>query len=263
MARSALVLRIVAVGVVLASLAGCNGKALWLGRISPAADAGAEAATDSVPVDILADGLTGDAIADGGGICLRGQVNANEVLWIGDSWILNPGNQRTRLRDLARAAGAIGTNEDYASAAAAGAYMADVAKQYDDRVGGTTEIKVLLMDGGTFDTIMRGASEAIVTGVVGTFKDHLGKVYDDGTVQHVVYFLCPELANITGVAILRPLLKEACALSKVPCHFLDLQEVWVGHPEYTAAGDFFPSEAGANALAEEIWRIMQQNCVAQ
>ena len=254
MSRSAPLVHIAAIAVFLATLTGCGGKSLWLGKL-PAPDDGGRA-------EIGGDGIPPDAIPDGAD-CVRGQVKANEVLWIGDSWILNPGNQRTRLRDLARVAETIGPNEDYVSAAAAGAYMSNIAKQYDDREAGAIKVKVLLMDGGTWDTIMSGASDAIVSGVVSTFERHLAKVYDDGTVQHIVYFLCPELANITGVAALRPPLQEACALSKVPCHFLDLQDLWVNHPEYTASGDFFPSEAGASALAEKIWRTMQDNCIAQ
>jgi hypothetical protein len=242
------------IALFLATLTGCDGKSLWLGRL-PAADDGGRA-------EVGGDGVLPDAIPDGAN-CVRGQVKANEVLWIGDSWILNPGNQRTRLRDLARTAGAIGPNEDYVSAAAPGAYMADIAKQYADREVGATKVKVLVMDGGTWDTIMSGDSDAVISGVVSTFERHLAKVHDDGTVQHIVYFLCPELANITGVTALHPSLQEVCAVSRVPCHFLDLQQVWDGHPEYTASGDFFPSEAGANALAQAIWRVMQDNCIAQ
>ena len=255
MSRSAPVVHIAATAVFLATLTGCGGKSLWLGTL-PSVDDGGRA-------EIGGDGIPSDAIADGAN-CVRGQVKANEVLWIGDSWILVPTpTLDTRVRDLARTAGAIGPNEDYVSAAAAGAYMADIAKQYDDREVGATKVKVLLMDGGTWDTIMRGDSDAVISGVVSTFERHLAKVHDDGTVQHVVYFLCPELANITGVTVLRPSLQEACAASKVPCHFLNLQQVWDGHPEYTAGGDFFPSEAGANALAQAIWRTMQDNCIAQ
>ncbi len=30
-------------------------------------------------------------------------------------------------------------------------------------------------------------------------------------------------------------MEQACADSTVPCHFLDLQPLWTGHPEYTAS----------------------------
>jgi hypothetical protein len=236
-----------------ATLTGCDGRSVWLGDLPVADDAGRAEIGGNAP----------DAAPDGTG-CVRGQVKANEVLWIGDSWILVPSpTLDTRVRDLARRAGAIGPSEGYVSAAAAGAYMSDIARQYDNRQAGAIRVKVLLMDGGTWDTIMDGDSDVVISRVVSTFERHLAKVYDDGTVGHIVYFLCPPLANITGVAALRSPLQAACALSKVPCHFLDLQQVWADHPEYTASGDFFPSETGANVLAEEIWRIMQDNCIAQ
>ena len=48
----------------------------------------------------------------------RKEVSASEVLWIGDSWVLVPGSQVTRVRDLARATGAIGPSDDYVNAGA-------------------------------------------------------------------------------------------------------------------------------------------------
>ena len=47
----------------------------------------------------------------------------------------------------------------------------------------------------------------------------------------------------------------------MPCHFLDLQPLWAGHPEYSSS--IQSSEAGAKVIANAIWVIMQQNCIAQ
>jgi hypothetical protein len=88
-------------------------------------------------------------------------------------------------------------------------------------------------------------------------------VAGDGTVEHVIYFLPAELASIPGVAALRPLLQQACAGSAVPCHFLDLQPLWAGHPDYTASDGLLPSDSGGQAIAEAIWAIMQGSCIAQ
>jgi hypothetical protein len=73
----------------------------------------------------------------------------------------------------------------------------------------------------------------------------------------------PELPTIPGVATMRPLFEQACAESVVPCHFLDLQPLWLGHPEYTAPDGIQSSEAGARVIADSIWAIMQDNCIAQ
>jgi hypothetical protein len=224
----------------LAALAGCDGKVIHLG----------------------------DGRLDGGA-CPHAQVSGDGVLWIGDSWILVPGGQHTRVRDLAGAAGALGPNDDYVIAAVAASYMTMIASQYDAREAGATKVKVLIMDGGTWDTIQANNSggAAAVPGAAASAANALtqllGKVAGDGSVQHVIYFLPPEIETIPGVAALRPLAAQACAQSAVPCHFLDLDSLWTGHPEYTGAGAFLPSDAGAMVLGDAIWAVMQQNCVAQ
>jgi hypothetical protein len=166
---------------------------------------------------------------------------------------------------LAFAAGAIGPNDDYSIGAAPAAYMTDIANQYSTREASATKVKVLIMDGGTWDTIQTNGADSTVTSVVNTFSQLLATVARDGTVEHIIYFLCPELANIPGVAALRPPLKQACAQSKVACDFIDLQTYWAGHPEYTVTSGSIPapSQAGGTIIADKIWAIMQQSCIAQ
>jgi hypothetical protein len=198
-----------------------------------------------------------------GGNCPHAQVNANQVLWIGDSWVLIPGSQHMRVRDSARAAEAIGPDDDYVMGAVAAADMDAIANQYASQEAGATKVKVLIMDGGTWDTIVANGSAASVASAASSFSRFLGTVASDATVEHIVYFLMPELVTIPGVAALRPLLQPACAQSVVPCHFIDLQPIWVGHPEYTANEGTFASDEGAGVLAGAIWATMQQNCIAQ
>jgi len=125
------------------------------------------------------------------------------------------------------------------------------------------------MDGGTWDPIdaqISGGSAAVPAAIdssIRTFQQFLAKVAGDGTVEHIVYFLVPELASVPGVASMRPRLQQACSESSVPCHFIDLQPSWQGHPEYTAADGIQSSEAGALVIADLIWQRMQENCIAQ
>jgi hypothetical protein len=204
---------------------------------------------------------------DGSGACSPEPVRAGEVLWIGDTWIQIPGTQHTRVRDLARAAGALGPNEDYVNRAAPATNMAAVAKQYETQESGATKVKVLLMDGGTWDPIaarmMNAPIEPAIDNAIDEFQQLLARTASDGTVTHIVYFLVPELPTVPGVAAMRPRLQQACSDSPVPCHFLDLQPLWLGHPEYTAADGIQASEAGARVIADSIWTIMQANCIAQ
>lgn len=198
--------------------------------------------------------------------CSSEPVRAEEVLWIGDTWIQIPGTQHTRVRDLARAAGAIGPNEDYANEAAPYTDMAAISQQYRTRQSGTP-VKVILMNGGTWDPIAAQAKgdpiAPAIDNAILTFQAFLADVASDGTVEHIVYFLNPELPTIPGVATMRPRLQQACADSSVPCHFLDLQPLWQGHPEYTAPDGIQASDAGARVIADSIWSIMQSNCIAQ
>lgn len=238
-----------------AALPGCGGKRIRLGDASTSSDGGATSGAGG------SDGAAGD------GACSAGPVLASEVLWIGDSWIQIPGTQHTRVRDLARESGAIGASEDFANEAAAATDMAAIADQYRARQSGATKVKVLLMDGGTWDPIAAQARGEPVgpamNQAISTFETFLSEVASDGTVEHIVYFLVPELSTIPGVATMRPGLQAACANSAVLCHFLDLQPLWVGHPEYTAVDGIQASEAGARVIADSIWGIMQDNCIAQ
>ncbi len=205
-------------------------------------------------------GTTGDADA---AACQRGQVKGSEVVWIGDTWVTIPGTQHRRVRDYAREAGAIGTSDEYVILAEAAADMATIARQYETRQAGATKVKVLIMDGGTWETINArpGSLDAVIANVVATFGNLLAEVAAGGSVEHVIYFLCPDLPGIPGVATLRPLLQQACADSDVPCHFLDLDRLW--RPEYTAATGYQANEAGAIVIADALWELMQDNCIAQ
>jgi hypothetical protein len=177
------------------------------------------------------------------------------------------------VRVLARTAGAIGPSDDYTIDAVAAAPMivpstnggpAPIPTQYTSQEASATKVKVLIMDGGTWDTITNNSSTT-VTGVAASFQQLLSTVASDGTVTDVIYYLMPELSgNIPGVAALRPLLEQLCTQSAVPCHFLDLQPLWTDPSAYNTAGSPpVPTSSGATVIADAIWSIMQTNCIAQ
>jgi hypothetical protein len=185
-----------------------------------------------------------------GGPCATGTTSAAEVLWIGDGWVTIPGSQITRLQELSGAT--------YVNAAASGASMSAIVAQYAAQEAGTAKPKVLLMDGGTIDTF--GGADP--TKVADMFSQFLTKVASDGSVKKIVYFIPPQLTTIAGVKELNPLVMMACALSAVPCYFLDLDPIWMDSYTDMNTG-YLPNEAGGRALAEAIWMLMQQNCIAQ
>jgi hypothetical protein len=203
-----------------------------------------------------------------GGECPHGQVLQDELLWIGDSWVESPDTQRWYIRDRERELGNLGASEDYESRAAAAASMKAVAKQYADREAEPSrpKLKVLLMDGATWDPLdaqTRGTSiDDAATAAIADFRQFLADVATDGTVEHIVYFLVPPLAPIPKVEDMQPDLEAACNESEVPCHFLYLKEAWTGHPEFTQMA-LQASPAGGTKIGEEIWKIMQAECIAQ
>lgn len=278
--------RVSRLAVALLLLAGCSGESVRLGDVDDAGGAGGAApgVEGGAPAGggSQAEGTGGISAAGGsasgsggsagnaaGGsagaaeACVRGSTEANEVLWIGDSWVDYPGTQLTRLRELAQLAGTIAESESYATRAVAAASIAAVVEQYEAQQASGPPVKVLLMNGGTWDTIEAQGDDASVARVLVTFTEFLSKVASDGTVEHIVYFLQPELPSIPGVGKLRPLLSDACGASAVPCHFLDLDPIWQDHPEYTGPSQIQASEAGGAAIAEAIWDIMQEHCIAQ
>jgi hypothetical protein len=218
-------------------------------------------------------GSSGDAGVGGGtNTCASGQILASDVVWIGDSWVTIPGTQHTRVTELARQAGKLGAGEDYSfDLPQAAADMAAIAEQYETGQARATKIKVLLMNGGTWDPIAANLTGASVSAAIDTaisnFRALLGKIASDGTVEHIVYFLQPELPTIPGVAVMRPQLQQACEESVVPCHFLDLEPLWQqrsdDEPSYTADDGIQASIKGGTVIGEAIWKIMQAECIAQ
>jgi len=262
--------RVTSSALVLAVFASCGGERIRLGdgtmggahatNAGGAANHGGNGSTNGGFAGQLVGGTAGAS-------CERGGTAANAVLWIGDSWVTIPGIQHTLVRDLARASGAIGPNDDYVIRAVPASTIDAITNQYTTYQAGTAKVGILIMDGGTWDTLTDDGSAASVTKAVDGFTQLLAIVASDGTVEHVIYYLPPELPTIHGVAALRPQLQRACADSSVrgvPCHFLDLQPLWVSNSDkYTAVDGIQASEAGATRIAEEIWGIMQENCIAQ
>lgn len=253
--------------------ASCGGEKIRLGDATGgsgavAGNAGAASGAASLGGAGAGAGGSNGGINAGGGsagsapTCRHGSVQANEVLWIGDSWVTIPGTQYNRVEELARAVDAIGPSDEYVVLAAAAAGIDAIVNQYKLRQAGATKVRILIMDGGTWDTLNAGGSAASVNLVVNTFKQFLATIASDGTVEHIIYYLVPELPTVAGVAELRPKIFQACAESTVPCHFIDLQQSWA--PEYTdPTNGIQASEAGARKIADLVWQTMQDNCIAQ
>jgi hypothetical protein len=217
----------------------------------------------------------GDTMDGGANTCERGQVPANQVLLIGDSFFAASHQITAYLEGMARNAGAVSVGERYRdrstllsnALALAGTGIAD---QYASGVS-EAEVRVVIMNGGGADALLgscdsANASCAVITAAAAAAQALFVKMAADG-VEHVVYTFYPDPGDGTVKArldALRPLIQSACENAPLPCHWLDLRTVFAGHyAEYIQADQLNPSDAGARASAEAIWGLMQQYCAAQ
>jgi hypothetical protein len=214
---------------------------------------------------------TGGVNGTGGStVCPHQQVAASEVLWIGDSWLQMPNGPSAVpavVRDLARGSETIGPTEAYADRSMSGQGIATIVSQYTRAPQG---FKVLLMDGGGLD-LQRGTqtdagTNSAIDTVNSKFQELLGKAAVGG-VQHIVFFLIPEVPGVPGIGpaltVLRPLLQQSCAASQVPCHFLDLQPLFAGRMSSLLSDLANPNADGAAIVGQAIWKLMEDDCIAQ
>ena len=86
----------------------------------------------------------------------------------------------------------------------------------------------------------------------------------DGLQKIIISTRPPDIFGRTGaltIDALRQGMQTACAASVVPCYFLDLELTW--EDNYYDFPPVNPNYTGAAHIADEIWSIMQENCIAQ
>jgi hypothetical protein len=214
------------------------------------------------------------------GMCVKGQVKASEVVFIGTS-VIAAGTTPQETAALARTAGTIGASESYRSYAQVGAELIPT--------GGTTiqtipsqfmtaasagAVKVVLMEGGINDlewggACAKGADDAACMQLVVTVQT-LFKTMKDAGVKEVVYFFYPDPSGSMGAALvdaantLRPKMKAACdGSTDVHCVWVDLRDSWKDHYAMYTSDGIHPTAAGSKATAQAVWDAMVKNCVAQ
>jgi lysophospholipase L1-like esterase len=201
--------------------------------------------------------------------CPHAVVKANEVLFIGDSFLALSRAIPRNIQAHARAIGAIGPNESYRDASVSGAVISQIAQSYSTEQA-RSPVKVVIMDGIGNDMLRAGCAPsdscAAIANAVNTTKSLFAKMASDGTVQDVVwmwYPLVPNNANLNALEqFIEPKIKALCDASTVKCHWVPLASVWAGHSDYSSDG-LHPTEAGAKATADAVWAKMQADCVAQ
>jgi hypothetical protein len=206
--------------------------------------------------------------------CTKGEVKADEVVFIGESFIAQSGAIPRLTTQLARQAGTIGMSESYRSFAVSGTQLTtgDIPGQFT-RAKAAGPVKVVLMDGAGNDLLFgtdrcMGSYDARCKEVVDVVQKLFMQMKTDG-VKDVVYFFYPDPMGIgaqikPAMDILRPEMKKLCdGAVDVRCIWVDQRESWMGkYDEFTSDG-IHPTEAGSMASAKQIWDAMVANCIAQ
>jgi lysophospholipase L1-like esterase len=198
---------------------------------------------------------------------------ANDVLLIGDSYLEIPNQEFNReLSRLARAAGMIGENEIFRDRAISGTRLAGgfspIPQQYANAQA-QAPARVLVMDGGGNDIIQSGCEScAGVTNAIAAADALFQQVAEDGTVEQIIFFYYPDFPNFPALRadamdFMRPRLQSICEDSSVPCEFIDLRPLFVGHPEFTGPDNLHPSVAGSRTTAQAVFSVLEASPIAQ
>lgn len=206
--------------------------------------------------------------------CAPSNIAATDVLVLGDV-LIELSSYVDELEQHMIAAGSLIDGAHYRNnAQAASSLLATGALSFDAqytsaRADGVP--RVVIMDGGATDVLNDDcagmltpdcpAARDAVRGAEELFERFAG----DGVEQLLYFFYgdpvdSPSLKD--GIDLLRPLLRNACGRSPVPCHWLDLRPVFAEHPEYVGLDGLVFTDAGAAAAAQSTFELMQARCIA-
>jgi hypothetical protein len=208
-------------------------------------------------------------------VCVHGDVAANQVLLIGDSFFATTHQITAYLEDLARGAAVLPPGERYRdnsrltenALALAGT---GIASQYEAAIA-ESAVQAVIMNGGGADVLLGSCDTAdatcpVLADAAAAARALLAKMAADG-VLHVLYVSYPDPVDAglrAKMDALRPLLQDVCDGSAVTCHWLDLRPTFAGnYAELILADGINPTAAGSQVTARAIWDVMQQYCVAQ
>jgi len=210
------------------------------------------------------------------GGCPTGEVEGNQVLVLGDSFMAASHQITAGVEELARGAGALRSGQRYrdestltGNALALGGN--GIMNQYDRGIAGGS-VEVAIMNGGGADVLAGSCADPpdagcpIFTEAVAGAEELFVRMAADG-VSAVVYAFYPDPVDEPMRAkmdVLRPLLQAVCEASPTPCFWLDLRPVFEGrYTEYVGTNGLNPTALGSQASAAAIWATMQEHCIAQ
>ncbi len=199
-------------------------------------------------------------------------IAASELAIYGDSLIqLSPFG--ARFESHATSEGALQAGEHYRNyASAQTSFLAQngfsLSGQYSASLGEGVA-RTVVMNGGATDMLQKTCGEApsadcaAIQAAVSGAEQLLQQLADSG-VQQIVYMFYPnprDAALRAGLDALRPLIRNVCGHSPIPCHWLDLRPTFSGHDDYLGPDGIVFSDSGAEAAAAAVWDLMVKRCV--
>lgn len=205
--------------------------------------------------------------------CEGTPVPGNEVVLLGDSFLAASHQITAYLEGFARAAGSLEPGHRYRDYSRltfnALAWMGEGLRDQYERARADGPARLILLNGGGADVLL-GSCETLDSScpVMIDAAVALSSLFDlfasDG-IQNVVFVGYPDPldANVRArMDVLRPLLIDACAQAPLPCHWVELRDVFDGHyDEYVGSDGIHPTDAGSEASARAIWAVMQRECL--
>jgi lysophospholipase L1-like esterase len=279
---------------------GAAGGAAAGSGVAGSSAAGSGAAGMGMAGSSVAGGIaagSGGMVAAGAGETLsmfkRPCVKAgDEVVFIGDSYSNYAVAHRPLadfMEQLAVKDGALMSGQNYRNLAVAGTTLAAppaaIPGQWEDAKR-TKPIKVLVMSGGGNDVLInnqqcrpegseqRTDCKMVVQNSVDTAKMMIQDMKAAG-VTDVIYFWYPHIPGglLTGYEsgasmsdYTFPMLKsqaEAASTETFHAQMIPMVKIFEGHPNYFYSDGLHANDTGEAKIAEEIWRVMKENCIGQ
>jgi len=282
-----------------ASADGGGGSKVDAGGIDSGVKSDASVVDGSVKADAGSVVPDAGSVSSDGELC---HLEGHEVGVMGDSYIDLSGDFTNLLQDKARAVKALDANETYVDHSLSGASMSgepNIPAQFEDvqadsKMRGGKGVKVVIMDGGGNDVLIGKREclnptsvadvekQAVCVKVVDDALASGQKLFDEALaagVKGVVFFFYPHLPkdsllggpnanNVLDYSL--PRIKQWCdSQTKMPCHFIDMRAAFDDpknpgwpRPGLIAFDGIHPTLEGSKVLADEVWKVMQNKCIA-
>lgn len=205
--------------------------------------------------------------------CDGAPVPGNEVVLLGDSFLAATHQMTAYLEGFARAAGSLEPGHRYRDYSRlthnALAWMGEGIRDQYEGARADSPARVILFNGGGADVLLGtcdpvDSSCPVVVDAAAALSSLFDEFASDG-VQNVVFVGYPDPLDVDVRArmdALRPLLIDACGDAPLPCHWVELREVFDGrYDEYIGSDGLNPTDAGSEASARAIWAVMERECL--